>query len=1129
MITLRLLPTIFWCSLPIFLQNLLIAITFTLNLLWINHHHTSSINIIIGCSFGQSFFIIFILSLLISITRKPLTELTLIALSYRDFINVGIFLQRSFLITNILFILIGIMFFYIDVILKFIFTSLDSNKNDILSEPYTESIDIIRTYLLILLCGLYPLCIYYSIESFLFSQNLIKYSLCGIIFFGIIMQVLSINLFDNNGDDDYIEDIVSLSINFLINTIIITSLLILYCCGCNRSSLKKRILNISRKSEHNDNEYLLDNTQRSGAKNKGNLIEMQQEQPRTLSIYSKGSIHQIHTLSYNTFTPQNNNTNKGNDAPISPRSNDSATSSIASTIIENPWFHVPTWKGWDFKLMFNYQGLKQYLKLSVKYLIIECMDQWIIYFILIFVSSIISINSLLAQCLTFNMLYILMTIPISLSYSCNQLIVQKLHNQSHNNYGYNDIWDTIIAIWLLIICIIIIIIFFCTQDIIKFYLPHSNVNNNNGDENIFDLTYNDLEYISIPWMCIFVILYGIIVINHGVLKCLNLSVKGYGILNSLVFLVSIPVTFWLIYNDDSSYLNIPHLLTSLNGVWFSLCCCCVIILFFSIYKRFTINWRYESKQYIKRKIKQKQRYKYDIHLQRGLHDADNNYNDNDGECCEFLSQICYYCTICICCNCCCYGHLKKRRRRKKRKNKKKNKVKSNKIHDERDTNSFRNGYQRVHDGNNIDLYNGDNNAPIATLKSPKLLHAMDDVHSNSSNDSNNTTSTAFTNDTETTTQSITTPMGSPKRNKKQKHKHKKKKNKKNQHGMNNKYGYHKRTRSLKQVRSWSSLDNNPYYQSSEDSENMGSSLNPIDNDDTLLLKTDSDDDDDENNGNDNNGNHSFGNIHDEEDDDDYIVSSWHNSNHGINENAEYDTFEQYRDGLDALDDDDGEDVSSSDINRSMDDDDDEKYPKYKFKDNNIKKKKKKSTNDSKFNSKKNTKSTYNSNYDDEDSKQFSFEPSEINAFNNSKKGKINGSKKLNVLNDDDDDEDDHKTENSTKEIKGSYKGIMSKSDMITNILMSNKLLNDDQEINHNKQNQIRHQRTDSIDSEYSDHDDDNNNNDNYQYKKDSSSHRLHTMDSDDNNTITTMDSMEDQQMLNDLQSDSSSIQEESGD
>ena len=122
MLTLRLLPSIFWCGLPIFLQHFLIAITFTLNLLWINHKNSSSMDIIIGCSFGQSLFIAFILSILISITRKPLHQLTLIALSYRDFINVGIFLQRSFLITNIVFLIIGIMFFYIDVIMIFILT-----------------------------------------------------------------------------------------------------------------------------------------------------------------------------------------------------------------------------------------------------------------------------------------------------------------------------------------------------------------------------------------------------------------------------------------------------------------------------------------------------------------------------------------------------------------------------------------------------------------------------------------------------------------------------------------------------------------------------------------------------------------------------------------------------------------------------------------------------------------------------------------------------------------------------------------------------------------------------------------------------------------------------------------------
>eukprot|EP01084_Bolivina_argentea_P188688 324743_1 len=196
MLVLRLIPSILWCGLPIFLESVFVSLMYTLNLLWINHQHIDSLDVIIGCSFGQSLFIVICVTLLKSII-KPLKELILISLSCHDFVNVGIFFQRSFLMTSILFIIIIFLFIWSNPLLTYILSFHTINKYQLSS----DSINITSKYLMILLFGLYPLCIYYNIKQFLFSQNLIKYTLCFISLFGIFIEFFILNIFDNNNNN----------------------------------------------------------------------------------------------------------------------------------------------------------------------------------------------------------------------------------------------------------------------------------------------------------------------------------------------------------------------------------------------------------------------------------------------------------------------------------------------------------------------------------------------------------------------------------------------------------------------------------------------------------------------------------------------------------------------------------------------------------------------------------------------------------------------------------------------------------------------------------------------------------------------------------------------------------------
>lgn len=764
--------------------------------------------------------------------------------------------------------------------------------------------------------------------------------------------------------------------------------------------------------------------------------------------------------------------------------------------------------------MFNYQGLKQYIKLCIKFIVINSLAEWIIFFILIMLSSIISKDSFLAQCLTFNILYMLMSIPISLSYSCHELIVIKLHNQSHSeymSYGYNDVWDTLIALWLAIITVIIVFIVFSSSEIITLYLP-----NNEPPEYIYDQVYDDLQNVSIPWMCLFIVLYGLIKINYAVFECIHLclSFKGYSLFNSGIFLIiGTPLTFWLITKD--SLYQLPHSLSSLNGIWFSLCCCCFIILPFAIYKRCTINWRYESKEYIKRKIKEKKKYQYDIQLQRKVISVDDKHKKHKRGCCYCFTKCCYYCTICICCNCC-FGHLKPKYK------------KPPKVHDY-ESNSARNGYQRVHDGNIIDLYqNGhhgrdgdrDNGDKSDGDYLPQMYHTQ---NSNSSSETNNTM-----NDTLSTTMTMDTDYmnmaggntlvsGSRMINKKTK----KLKNKTNKKKIKPKTSHKKRrstARSLKQVRSWSSLDRNPYYVSSEDNRS-NSSLNTIDNDDTLLLKSDSD-------------------ASDNEQYEDGSDNSNHQNPNRINENEEFDqlAFEQY--GADDTLDDGSETVTSSDINQSMDDHHygHHKKKKYTSRDNEIKKDSMGTTTTNRFTFTAGTTGDDEQMDDDLDEDTMDI----INMLKKNKKKKKNKDK-YELLSDDTQDNDDddekiheeHDYNNEPTSYTGqSYAGVaMSKDDIIHSIFMGGKRMNESYDVDERMSKHIH--RNDSIDeSTYSETDGTvGNARDDLRFtsNKQERMHRMQTHSDDDDATITTMDSMEDQQLLNELQSDSSSIQQEIGD
>eukprot|EP01083_Nonionella_stella_P217278 780196_1 len=580
MLVCRLIPSICSHASPVLLQTLFVSILYSFNLLWINDEHRDSLDIICGYSFAQSLFIAIGVSLFISVT-KPLHELTLSALSHGDFSRVGVFLQRSFVITHLVFIPIALLFYWSYPVLSFILTSLNTTATPPIIRITSNSLQT-------LLIGAYSLCIYYNIQTWLFAQNLVRYALCCIVGFGVFIQYFVLDLFDNMRHDLYTDDVAALSITFCVQCVVITSLFVLYCCGCYQSSLRSKIYSVAQRqsthwtqyTEDKPSKYLLDNT--------GHNAPM---------IYSTGSIHTIHSSSssscaYNTFT-----------SPLCTPDWWGDSHSVRSV---PPWFHLPTWGGWNFGLMFNRHGMQQMTQYAIKQIFIHSLHEFVIYLMLILVPSILNTHAFVSQLLTYNMMNLIIAIPISLSYALHQLMIQKLDKRIAN---INDVWDTVLCLWLCIISVLIILIYgcdVCTNYIIHLYLPMPNDSTGVDNVRIY------LKNVSMPWMCLFEILYGLIIINHAVFKCISSEVSAYGALNTFVFLIiGLPLCCWLLSTDH----DIPKLLSSLHGIWFSVCLCCALILSYAVYKRCVVDWKRESTLYLQRKLIQKRQYRYDIQLQ----------------------------------------------------------------------------------------------------------------------------------------------------------------------------------------------------------------------------------------------------------------------------------------------------------------------------------------------------------------------------------------------------------------------------------------------------------------------------------------------------------------------------------
>ena len=741
MFNLTLARTLIVTQSPILLHELSQALMIVVNLVWINHS-AHYLPVVAGTAFGSS--IIVVLKVLIIAMTRPLREIGFTVLKsefHIDLSHFGTAFGQSLIVSNFLYFAFALILLNIRQIAQTLGFPVAANS---------AVLNVISQYLHIALITVYALLIYENIHSFLGPQNLIKYGLSAVVIFGIFAQYLSLLLFDNDDTASYLDMVASLSIGFSVCSCLMVLILLIFMCGGAQSFTRRLKLGSCGTEE---NHLLI-----------GRDLSIRRDPP---SIYSKGSIHQIHHESYDTFN--------GNKVP-------SVHSSVASPIVDNPWFHLPTCRAQSISMeMLNPLGLLQLVTSFIKYLVVQFSEFVFIYSIIVLVPSSISMSSLVASALAFHGVIFLMVIPRSLSQAVHRLIISAFdHPFSHQRISpmvCNDLWDTAITIWLLTSCCLTVIIYLLSDQLVALFLPYRPQ---------YDDVYRQLLSCYIPWSILFVILYGICQINLGVHQCLNSELNVYSLRNSATFLV--PLCYWLLSIANGKAI-------SLNVLWLSLCICCTIIGSFAMYRRCTIDWQIEHQQYLQRKMRRQQHYKYQRNRQMTW-------------------------SVRMCCNCCC-----KRR--------------AHKIHGVGAEDISPIYFQ--HDSDSM---------------SSNLSHQSIDEHNQLWNDA------------------VVVPGPQ------QKNKVSKANKLKRKRGVNSRC-YKKRH--LVDLKSWSSLEGNPYYQSSDYHGDGASNATLTDQDDTLILKTESDD----------TTHHASTIRHSFGDDTDH----------------QYEALEQYVDGLDALDDED-EDTSS---------------------------------------------------------------------------------------------------------------------------------------------------------------------------------------------------------------------------
>ena len=305
MFKISLVPTLFRHSISVFLQSFFWTATFTLSLLWTIN--VDNFSLVVAVTFGL--LLIIYACQTIATTSKPLGDLILLALSLGEFVRVGHLLQQQLVLRHLLWPpLLVAVYFNAESILRT--TNLFGSD--------TDAIEIGSTYLRVLCVGVYPVCVYHSLETWLSAQRLVKLTVCVIPALGLVLLFFTLSLLDGFGpgsqQESYVEDAASLSLTLCANCVVLVCVLVLFCCGCNRNKLKGKLMSVVRRSNHGELDeqlrHLLRHSSRHPHKQAAAATEVagEVELRRPLSMYQQGSLrsiqcyHSMHSLHKGTAT-----------------------------------------------------------------------------------------------------------------------------------------------------------------------------------------------------------------------------------------------------------------------------------------------------------------------------------------------------------------------------------------------------------------------------------------------------------------------------------------------------------------------------------------------------------------------------------------------------------------------------------------------------------------------------------------------------------------------------------------------------------------------------------------------------------------------------------------------------------
>eukprot|EP01084_Bolivina_argentea_P112851 201227_1 len=207
----KLIPSIILLSAPRYMQSVIISIIYTISIIWISHHY--NVLIVSGAAIGEVFLILIGITTILGFT-SPLSTICNIAYKNQDYEMIGIFLQRSMIISHLLFICLALVFLFSDYILIYM-----------LRQPFQTSF-YASIYLRFMIIALWMLFVWTNLRRFLQCQKFTKYTVITIIF-GLFGEIFGLYLFQTIFKYGYYGAILSVCFGFFCQLIAMCILIII--------------------------------------------------------------------------------------------------------------------------------------------------------------------------------------------------------------------------------------------------------------------------------------------------------------------------------------------------------------------------------------------------------------------------------------------------------------------------------------------------------------------------------------------------------------------------------------------------------------------------------------------------------------------------------------------------------------------------------------------------------------------------------------------------------------------------------------------------------------------------------------------------------------------------------------